>query len=342
VTSRRPLAVAAALGIVYVVWGSTYLGIALAIETMPPLLMSAGRFLIAGAILYAITSRGAARPTARQWLWATATGVPLLALGNGGVTWAQQTVPSGIASLLVATVPLWIVLLDRLVWGRRLGWQSTAGIGVGFAGVALLVRPGGSEDVDVVGAVVLLLAAVFWATGTLLSRSAGLPPRPLQTAGMQMLAGGSALVVGGLVAGEAGEVRLAETSLESVLALVYLIVFGSIVAFTAYQWLLRTTRTSLVATYAYVNPVVAVALGWVWLDESITGRTLLAGGIILAAVALIVSARTPLEQAPARSSLRGWRGSADRSRAEAATPDTSRPRRPARAAPAPSGPSRPR
>jgi drug/metabolite transporter (DMT)-like permease len=189
---------------------------------------------------------------------------------------------------------------------------------------------------------VLLLAAVFWATGTLLSRSAGLPPRPLQTAGMQMLAGGAALVVGSLVAGEAGEVRLAETSLESALALLYLIVFGSIVAFTAYQWLLRNTRTSLVATYAYVNPVVAVALGWVWLDEAITARTLLAGAIILAAVALIVSARTAPDSTPARSSLVGLRGTADRSHAEAATRDTSRQRRPARAAPAPSGPSRPR
>jgi drug/metabolite transporter (DMT)-like permease len=341
-TSRRPVAVAAALGIVYVVWGSTYLGIALAIETMPPLLMSAARFLLAGALLYALASRGAERPTARQWLWAAATGVPLLALGNGGVTWAQQTVPSGIASLLVATVPLWIVLLDRLVWGRRLGWRATAGIAVGFVGVAMLVRPGGAGEIDAVGAVLLVLASASWATGTLLSRSAALPPRPLQAAGMQMLAGGAALVAGGLVAGEAGEVRLAETSLESVLAFFYLIGFGSILAFTAYQWLLRNTRTSLVATYAYVNPVVAVMLGWVWLDESITGRTLLAGAIILAAVALIVSARTPLDSAPARSSLRGLRGRSDRSHAEAATPDTSRPRPPARAEPAPSSPSPPR
>jgi drug/metabolite transporter (DMT)-like permease len=342
VTSRRPVAVAAALGIVYVVWGSTYLGIALAIETIPPLLMSAARFLLAGAILYLVTARGSSRPTARQWMWAAATGVPLLAMGNGGVTWAQQTVPSGIASLLVATVPLWIVLLDRLVWGRRLGWRATAGIAIGFAGVALLVRPGGAGEIDAAGAVVLVLASACWAAGTLLSRGAGFPPQPLRSAGMQMLAGGAALVVAGLVAGEAGEVRLARTSLESTLAFLYLIAFGSILAFTAYQWLLRNTRTSLVATYAYVNPVVAVALGWVWLDESITGRTLLAGAIILVAVALIVSARTAPDSAPARSSLQGLRGSAGRSHAEAATRDTSRQPPPARAEPAPSAPSRPR
>jgi drug/metabolite transporter (DMT)-like permease len=342
VRSRKPVAVAAALGIVYVVWGSTYLGIALAIETLPPLLMSAARFLLAGAILYVVTVRGAERPPARQWLWATATGVPLLALGNGGVTWAQQTVPSGIAALLIATVPLWIALLDRLVWGRRLGWQATLGIVVGFVGVAMLVRPGGAGETDVVGAVTLVLAALAWATGTLLSRSAGLPPRPLQAAGMQMLTGGGVLVLGGIAAGELGEVRLEETSAESALAFLYLVAFGSILAFTCYQWLLRNTRTSLVATYAYVNPVVAVALGWAWLDEAIAARTLVAGAIILAAVAVIVSARTAPSTEPARSSLRGRRGSADRSHEGAATRDTSRPRPPARAEPAPSSPSRPR
>ncbi len=341
-TSRKPVAVAAALGVVYVVWGSTYLGIALAIETMPPLLMSAVRFLVAGAILYAVTARGAGRPSGRQWLWAAASGVPLLALGNGGVSWAQVRVPSGLAALLVATVPLWIALLDRLVLGRRLGWQASIGIAVGFAGVAFLVRPGGASEVDLVGAVALVLAALAWAIGTLLSRSAGLPPRPLQSASMQMLAGGAALVVGGIAAGELDDVRVEATSLQSALAFVYLVAFGSILAFTCYQWLLRHARTSLVATYAYVNPVVAVALGWVWLDEDIAARTLVAGAIILGAVALIVSARTVPLQAPARSSLRGRRGSADRSHAAAVTPDTSPPRPPARADPAPSSPSPPR
>jgi drug/metabolite transporter (DMT)-like permease len=341
--ARRPVAVAAALGIVYIVWGSTYLGIALAIETMPPLFMSAARFLAAGAILYALTARGGVRPGRREWLWATATGVPLLALGNGGVTWAQQTVPSGIAALLIATVPLWIALLDRLVWGRRLGLQATIGIAVGFVGVALLVRPGGSGEADLVGAITLVLAALAWATGTLLSRGAALPAGgPLQAAAMQMLVGGTALVFGGVAAGELDEVQLEQTTLESSLAFLYLVVFGSILAYTCYQWLLRNTRTSLVATYAYVNPVVAVALGWVWLDERISARTLLAGAIVLGAVAVIVSARTLPVQAPARSSLRGWRGRPGRSREEAALRDRSRPHPPPRAAPAPSGQSRPR
>ena len=338
----RTLAVVAALGTVYVVWGATYLGIALAIETLPPLLMAATRFLLAGALLYVFTRRGAARPTRRQWLWAFATGAPLLALGNGGVTWAQQTVPSGIAALLIATVTLWIVVLDRVVFGRRVGFVAVLGIAVGFGGVALLVNPGGGGGIDPTGAIVLVLAALSWATGTLLSRSAALPERPLLGVGMQMLAGGLAAAVLGLLAGEADDVHLTNTTLESAGGFAFLVVFGSLVAFSAYQWLVRNTRTSLVATYAYANPVVAVALGAIVLDEAVTARTLVAGGIILGAVALIVSGRTAREPAPARSSLRGLLRSEDRSREASGPRDTSRPRPPARAEPAPSGPSRPR
>jgi drug/metabolite transporter (DMT)-like permease len=287
------LRVAGALAVVYVVWGSTYLGIAVAIETLPPLLMAALRFLTAGAILYAIASRlgerAGDRPGRREWIAAALTGAPLFFVGNGGVVWAQQTVASGIAALLIATVPLWIAILDRVVYGRRLGPQAMLGLGLGFGGLALLVDPSAGGRTSPGGAAILALAALGWAIGSLLSRSAALPSRPLVAAAMQMLAGGVFLAIGSVAAGELGEVRLEEFSGRSVLAFGYLIVFGSILAFSAYAWLLRSARTPLVATYAYVNPVVAVTLGWAVLGEQITGRTLVAGVIIVAAVALIVS-----------------------------------------------------
>jgi drug/metabolite transporter (DMT)-like permease len=299
--SPRTLAVAGALGVVYVVWGSTYLGIALTIETMPPLLAASARFLLAGALLYGVASRlgdrSVDRPGRREWLWAFLTGVPLLTLANGSVGLGQQTVDSGIASLIIASVPLWIALLDRLVFGRRLSRQAIVGIAVGFGGVALLIGPTGGAGIDRVGALLLVGASISWAVGSLLARSAVLPQRPLVGVAMQMLAGGSVLALEGALFGELGEVHPGEISGRSLAGLVFLVLFGSILAFSCYVWLLRSTRTSLVATYAYVNPVVAVLLGWAVLDESIGLRTVVAGGIILAAVALIVSARS--EPAPA-------------------------------------------
>ena len=263
---RRALGVAAALATVYVVWGSTYLGIALAIETLPPLLMAATRFLVAGALLYLVARRfdaaDAVRPDRRQWLAAAVTGTFLLAVGNGGVTWAQQTVPSGVAALVIASIPLWIAVLGRLLFGERLSRLATAGVVVGFVGVALLVNPAGGGDVDPVGGLLLVLAAVGWSVGTLLSRGTRLTVSPLVGAGMQMLAGGAVLLVAGVAAVEVADVRLAEASARSVGALLYLVLFGSVLAFSAYVWLLRNAATSLVATYAYVNPVVAVFLGW--------------------------------------------------------------------------------
>ncbi|MBA3329758.1 MAG: EamA family transporter [Actinobacteria bacterium] len=299
---RGAVAVAAALAIVYVVWGSTYLGIAVAIESLPPLLMAGVRFVVAGALLYAVAlrfgDREGDRPGRRQWLGALVTGGPLFLVGNGGVAWAQQTVPSGIAALLIATVPLWIALLDRLFFGRRLSWPAVTGLVLGFGGLALLVLPGGTGGVELSGAVLLVLAALGWAVGSLLTGRAPLPERLLVTAGMQMLVGGALLVVAGALAGELGDVHPEAFTGRSLVALLYLILFGSLLAFSAYAWLLRSTRTSLVATYAYVNPVVAVALGSAVLDEAITARTLAGGAVILAAVALIVSApvRRPAPQ----------------------------------------------
>lgn len=317
---RRSAGVVAALATVYVVWGSTYLAIALAIETLPPLLTAAVRFLVAGALLYALARRfdapPAQRPDRRQWLAAAVTGAFLLSIGNGGVTWAQQTVPSGVAALVIASIPLWIAVLGRAFFRERLSLLAAVGIGVGFAGVALLVNPVGGA-IDPVGGLLLVLAAAGWSVGTLLSRGTRLTVSPLVGAGMQMLCGGALLAVAGVAAGELGEIRPAEVSSRSVVGLLYLIVFGSIVAFSAYVWLLRNAATSLVATYAYVNPVVAVFLGWLVLDEAISARTLVAGGIVLAAVALIVSAR-PARRARSGSSRRARSRTAGRSRAAAA------------------------
>jgi drug/metabolite transporter (DMT)-like permease len=290
--SGRAAGVAAALLIVYVVWGSTYLGIALAIETLPPLIMAGVRFVVAGAILYALARRvsGGTTPARGQWAAALVTGLLMLGIGNGGVSWAEQRVPSGIAALIIATIPLWIVLFDRLFFGARLRARAWLGIAIGFAGVALLVDPTAPGGVDAVGGIVLLVAAAGWATGTLLSRGQTLTVSPFVGAGMQMLCGGAGLILAGLAAGEAAEVHLGAVSARSAFALAYLVVFGSLVAFSAYVWLLRNAPTPLVATYAYVNPVVAIALGAAVLDEAVSGRTLLAGGVILGAVALIVSA----------------------------------------------------
>ena len=319
---RRAAAIVAALGVVYVVWGSTYLGIAYAIETLPPFLMAGTRFLVAGVILYAAArlvggSGGASgRPDRTQWGFAALTGVLMLGVGNGGVSWAQQTVPSGIAAIVIASIPLWVVLIDRLAFGARLSWVAALGVGVGFAGVAILIDPSAPDRIDPAGGLALLAAALCWAMGTLLSRGERLTVPPLVAAGMQMLCGGAALVVAGLVAGELGDVQA--PSWRSALALAYLVVFGSLLAFSAYAWLLRNARVSLVATYAYVNPVVAVFLGAVFLDEAVTGRTLVAGGIVLGAVALIVSARPAPVADAARPTLRARLRSAGRSRGAAA------------------------
>lgn len=301
---RAPAAaVWAALVAVWIVWGSTYLAIRVAVETMPPFLMAGTRFLIAGSALYALSVRRGDRlgdrPGGAQWRAAFIVGAALLLGGNGLVSWAEQRVASGIASLLVATVPLWMALLDRVVFGRRLSLVAVLGLAIGFAGLAVLVQPSGSGRIDPLGAVALVAASLSWAAGSLYARRAPLPSRPLVGTGMQMLAGGLLLVLVGAATGELGRVHLFGISVASMLGLGYLVVFGSWVGFSAYVWLLRVTRTSLVSTYAYVNPVVAVFLGWLFLAEPITARTLLAGGVIVVAVALIVTARPARRTEPA-------------------------------------------
>ncbi len=300
------VAVAVALGTVYLVWGSTYLAIRLAIDTLPPLLMASVRFLVAGGLLYAWSirrgDREGDRPGSRQWIAALLIGGALLLAGNGGVVLAEQTVPTGIVALLVATVPLWMAVINRVAFGRKLAGQAMLGLIVGFGGVGLLLgAPGGG--VDPLGVLFALGAPIGWAAGSVYSRRAGLPVRPLVATAMQMLCGGALLAMAALAAGEPARLHLREISAASLAGLAYLIVFGSLIAFSAYVWLLRAAPLPLVSTYAYVNPVVAVLLGWAFLSEAITPRTLLAGAVIVTAVALIVAAPfrrpTPVPVQPA-------------------------------------------
>src|SRR5437899_3508612 len=279
------------LATLYVVWGSTYLGIMLAIRTMPPFLMSSARFLLAGAFLFALSPRR--RVGLRAWGAALVAGGALLTIGNGGITWAEQRVDSGVAALLVATMPLWLALFDRLVFGRRLSASGWASLLVGLGGVALLVSPGGGGT-DLVGGLACVVAAAAWAAGSLYSRHAPLPSQPTLASGMEMLAAAVLLGVAGLASGEGGQVHLSHVSVESLLALAYLVVVGSIVGFSCYQWLLRNAPTSIVSTYAYVNPVVAVLLGATFLGEPPTLRTLAAGVAIVLSVVLIVGGRARL------------------------------------------------
>jgi drug/metabolite transporter (DMT)-like permease len=289
------------LAVVYVVWGSTYLGIDLAVRTIPPFLMAAVRFLIAGGVLYAWAIRRGDRtdrPTARQWLSAFMVAAPMLAVGNAAVGWAEhRSLDTGTASLIIASVPLWMALLDRFVYGQRLARIGLAGLVVGFAGVGLLVATGGSGVQP--AAIVLVFSSLAWAIGSLYSRHAPQASRPLVAVGMQMLAAGVLLTVISAVAGEFGRVHPGQVSLESWLGLAYLVVAGSLVAFTTYMWLLRNAPTSLVGTYAYVNPLVAVLLGTLILGEPLGWRTLVGGAVVIAAVAMIVRApRAQAERAP--------------------------------------------
>jgi drug/metabolite transporter (DMT)-like permease len=288
--------VIAAFAAVYVIWGSTYLFIRIAGETIPPLLMAGLRFLVAGGLLYAVTRRmggGAEDPVGpRQWRAAAIAGALLLAGGNGLVSYGEEFVPSGIVALLVGTVPLFIALFAGLFLGQRLRPLAMAGIAVGLIGTGLLLRPGGGSGGDTAHMFLVLLAPLSWAAGSLYSTRAPLPRRPLVATAIEMLCGGVLLVAFAAVTGELNGFHPAQVTVAAWLSVLYLVVFGSIVAFTCYVWLLGTVSTTAVATYAYVNPVVAVALGALFLQERITVQTLVAAAIILSAVALIL-ARPP-------------------------------------------------
>ena len=284
----------AAFAAIYLIWGSTYLAIRFAIETMPPFLMAGTRFLIAGAILYAwALRRGVTPPTPIQWRAAAVIGGLLMLGGNGGVVWAEQRVPSSLAALMVATVPLWMALLNW-AWqnGPRPEGRLGLGLGLGFAGILLLIGPSelmGSQRIDLAGAAALLISTLSWATGSLYSRRAPLPTAPLLAPAMQMLGGGALMAIVSALLGEWSRVDWGAISLRSLLAYSYLIAFGSLIAFSAYVWLLRVTTPARVATYAYVNPLIAVILGWALGGEPLTPRTVLAAAVIIAAVVAITT-----------------------------------------------------
>jgi drug/metabolite transporter (DMT)-like permease len=283
-----------ALGAVYVVWGTTYLAIRVVDETLPTLTAAGVRFLVAGLALYAWAvrqgDREGDRPRREHWRSAAIVGLGLIVGGNGNLVLAERTIPSGIASLIIALVPLWMALVDRVLLGRRPGWATGAGLLLGFAGAALLIDGASGRSAPLSGLLVAVAASVCWTAGSLYSRNARLPARPLVGAGMEMAVGGAGLIALGIARGELALVNPEAFSARSVLALAYLVAIGSWVGFTCYVWLLRHARTSLVSTYAYVNPVVAVVLGWLLLGETVTVRTALAGAIIVASVALIVGA----------------------------------------------------
>ena len=320
VTTVTPAKVWAALLTVYVVWGSTYLGIRYAIGAdtgdvgLPPLLMGSVRFGIAGLLMYAVAVRrphpdGEPDPVGwRQWRAAALVGVPLITGGNGLVMLAEQRVTSGVAAVLVTTTPLWLALLAFVIGRERLPRVGVLGLVLGFVGVAILADPRGSE-VDPLGAAMVLVAAFCWSCGSYYSRHAPVPRRPIVMTGMEMITGAAAMGVISVVSGDAASLRLREVDLRAWLAFGYLLVFGSMLAFTAYVWLLRNARLSLVGTYAFVNPVVAVGLGALPpLREPLGLRTLVASAVIVAGVALIVltrnrSAESGAPLAPGASSV---------------------------------------
>lgn len=289
-------AVLTAFAIVYVIWGSTFLAILFAIQTLPPFLMASARFLVAGSLLYAWSRlvNGAAAPSWENWRATAIVGALLLLGGNGLLVWSEQRIPSGVAALLVGTVPCFMVLID---WLRPGGSRPTglvvAGLLLGVLGLAWLVGPDrllGGGRADLIGAVVVVLGSFSWALGSVYSRHAATPPSPFLSTAMQMLGGGAALLVLSVSLGEPWAFEASAVSLRSVLGLLYLIVLGSIVAFSAYIWLLRVSTPTRVSTYAYVNPVIAVLLGWALAGEALTARMLVAATVIVSGVALITLA----------------------------------------------------
>ena len=280
-----------ALVTIYVVWGSTFIALAITVRDLPPLLSMAIRHLVAGAalLLWALPrgDREGDRIGRPQIVAGFVFGGLLFLMSHGSLAWAQQTVPAGVAALLVGSIPIWMALLDRVVFGRRLRPSAYAGFVLGFVGLAFLLDPFGHGSVDRVGALVIVFGALTWSAGSLYSRGAPLPKRPLVSAGLGSICGGILLLAFSAAGGELGE---ATWSLDALLAVGYLIVVGSLIGFTAYVWLLRAAPTSLVATYAYVNPIVAVALGWALLGEEVTLQMLAAGSAIVVSVALIVRA----------------------------------------------------
>ena len=292
---RNTLTLVLAFAAVYIIWGSTYLAIKYAIETLPTFLMAGVRFLVAGSLLYAVArfSKTYEKPKLVHWRTGLIVGTLLLAVGNGGVVLAEHYISSSLAALLVATMPFWIVLLGWLFMGSgRPNMKVVAGLALGFIGVYLLIAGGGpadgqTADGEMFGVALIIFSTLGWSVGSLYGTRAPTAASPIMAAAMQMLSGGAILLVIGTLAGEWSGLDVAAISLNSALALVYLIFFGAVVAYTAYSWLLKNASPAAISTYAYVNPAIAVVLGWAIAGESMTGQMLIGAGIIVASVALI-------------------------------------------------------
>ena len=296
--NRKTVLLLAAFAAIYIFWGSTYLAIKYAIETLPPFMMAGARFVIAGAILYLIASfsKDYEKPKFVHWKTSFVVGTLLLLGGNGGVVFAEHYISSSLAALLVATEPFWIVLLSWL-WLKksRPNLKVVSGLALGFLGVWLLISGQGANgatadnSMQIFGAIAVIAAAMCWATGSIYGLRAPVPKSAILTSGMQMFSGGLVLLVVSLIFGEWTSFNVAEVSNNSWFGLIYLIIFGSLIGFTAYSWLLKNAQPAMVATYAYVNPIIAVLLGWLIAGESFTGQMLIGAGIIVGSVVLITS-----------------------------------------------------
>ncbi len=296
--------IAVAMIAIYLVWGSTYLAIRFAVETIPPFIMAGTRYLIPGMLLL-IWRRlaGDPAPSPKQWIAGSIVGLFLLLGGNGLLTWAEQRVESGVAALIIATAPIWMVLFNAFLIRKRPRWQVIVGLLTGFGGILLLIGPdiitGRDPLYDLPGMGILLLAALLWAIGSIYSRDANLPRSPLMGTGIESVAGSAGLFIASLVTGEWKTFNLAAVSLQSLWGLLYLIIFGTLIGFVAYTWLLRNAPISLVSTYAYVNPLVAILLGSWLAKESLNWQVLLSATIIISSVILINSFRFKPSSAPA-------------------------------------------
>ena len=284
--------IVAAFAAVYLLWGSTYLGIRFTIETLPPFFTNGVRFAVAGAVMWVWARfRGAKGPSAREWRAGAVTGFLLFFCGTGAVVWAERVIPSGVAALVVATEPLSFVLIEAVRRRRMPKGAIFAGLALGLVGLAILVGPGsllGSERFDLAACAVLVGGTFCWAAGSLYSRGSRMPDSPVMATAVTLVCGGACLALLGLLSGELGRFDPSAVSTRSAVAVFYNFVFGSIVGFSAYLWLLRVTTASRVSTYAYVNPIVAVFLGWALAGEALTPRVFLAAGVIVGAVALII------------------------------------------------------
>lgn len=299
--TRNRVRVLIAFAAVYVLWGSTYLAIKYAVASIPPFALGASRFVVAGLVLYAAARwRGAPPPDTREWKTAVLTGVLMLAFGNGAVIWSEQAVPSSLVALIVASVPLWMALLE---WLRPRGVRPKptmfVGLALGLAGIAVLIGPGAVTDGDRVplgGALVLVAGSLSWALGSILTRHAGRPRNAFVFSALQMIAASVAFLIMSVAFGELRTFSLSQVRPAAAVGFVYLVICGSLIGYSAYVYLLGAVSPAKAATYAYVNPVIAVLLGWAVAGESIGLRTVLAAAVILAGVALITTTQTARSQ----------------------------------------------